>query len=71
MAAGKLSRYKPSTKRCPSNGKNNHKGCKRILLQHHEDLKHDPERLSTKFIADVAGCSCRIVKKKIEENSHA
>ncbi len=39
--------------------------CEDILKNHHERLKHDPERLSTKFIADVAGCSCRIVKKKV------
>lgn len=52
-------------------GVNDKRGCKQILQQHHEDLKHDPERLSTKFIADVAGCSCRIVKKKTEGNPHA
>jgi hypothetical protein len=45
--------------------------CENILKKHHDDLKDDPERLSTKFIADVAGCSCRIVKKNVEERTHA
>jgi hypothetical protein len=44
--------------------------CRLILKKHHEDMKNDPERLSTKFIADVAGCSCRVVKEK-QEKPHA
>jgi hypothetical protein len=42
--------------------------CRLILKKHHEDMKNDPERLSTKFIADVAGCSCRVVKENLEKN---
>jgi hypothetical protein len=38
--------------------------CEEILKQHHIDLKNDPERLSTKFIADVAGCECRLIYDK-------
>lgn len=43
---------------------NNGHACMKILKQHHEDLKHDPERLSTKFIADVVGCRCRRLEEK-------
>lgn len=43
-------------------GVNDKKGCKRILLQHHELLKDDPEHLPTGFIARLAGCSCPLSK---------
>lgn len=36
--------------------------CELILKDHHDDLANDPERLSTKFIADVSGCSCRRIR---------
>jgi hypothetical protein len=38
--------------------------CKTSLKNHHNDLKNDPNRLSTKFIADVSMCKCRIVEDK-------
>jgi len=41
------------------------RSCKTVLKKHREDLKHDPDRLSTKFIADVSECSCRVVDAKL------
>jgi hypothetical protein len=72
MTTGSLSALNKGRRRqgyqgLPRKGTKDTWGCKEILQQHHEDLKDDPERLSTKFIADVAGCSCRIVKKKMSE----
>jgi len=64
----KYRREKHPIRECNRKGVNDKKGCKKILQQHHNDLKDDPERLSTKFIADVAGCKCRLVIKKQEEN---
>ena len=32
--------------------------CMVILKKHHEDLKDDPDRLSTEFIARLSGCTC-------------
>jgi hypothetical protein len=32
--------------------------CKQILLTHHEEMKEDPERLTTKFLAKMIGCAC-------------
>jgi hypothetical protein len=52
--------YKIYVRNRPSEGRS----CRKILLKHHEDLKHDPERLSTKFIADVVGCRCRRLEEK-------
>jgi len=40
--------------------------CK-IIKNHHEDLKDDPERLSTDFIQRLIGIKCE-PKKKINEN---
>jgi hypothetical protein len=36
-------------------------GCRMILKVHHEEMKDDPERLTTKFIAKMVGCKCRRV----------
>lgn len=30
-----------------------------ILAQHHEDMKDDPERLSTEFIKNIVGVDCK------------
>ena len=38
----------------------NHRSCALILLKHHEDLKDDPERLRTGFIAKLSGCACAV-----------
>jgi len=35
---------------------------KRELINHHETMKDDPERLSTTFIANLVGISCKRVK---------
>lgn len=32
--------------------------CAIALYNHHEDLKDDPERLTTEFIAKLSNCSC-------------
>jgi len=47
--------YKGTTHR---KGTQDHRDCAEILKQHHEDLKDDPERLSTEYIAKMARCSC-------------
>jgi hypothetical protein len=32
------------------------------LFLHHEQLKYDPERLTTEFMANLIGCTCKRVK---------
>jgi hypothetical protein len=32
--------------------------CCKILLDHHEDLKYDPEHLTTDFIKKLSKCEC-------------
>jgi len=38
------------------------KTCRRVLMKHHEDMKHDSQRLTTKFLAKLVGCACPKVK---------
>jgi predicted RNA-binding Zn-ribbon protein involved in translation (DUF1610 family) len=33
--------------------------CKKIIAQHHEELKDDPERLKTDFLINMTGCKCK------------
>lgn len=37
--------------------------CVRILKKHHEELSHDPEHLTTEFIASLVGCKCSRIAK--------
>lgn len=36
-----------------------HSGACKILKKHAEDLKNDPERLSTKFMQKIIGIKCK------------
>ena len=42
----------------PDRGIEHGLGCKRILILHHNQMKDDPERLTTEFLADLTGCDC-------------
>ena len=33
--------------------------CRRILKEHHELLKDDPEHLSTEFLKNIIDCKCK------------
>jgi hypothetical protein len=33
--------------------------CRRDIQKHHEDLKDDPERLTTDFLVKICGCKCK------------
>jgi hypothetical protein len=34
------------------------KTCRRIIKYHHDTMKDDPERLSSKFLLELTGCKC-------------
>lgn len=44
------------------------KKCCNVLIKHHNDLKDDPERLTTAFIKKMSRCSCNI-EVGIDENN--
>jgi len=39
-------------------GKSRQEVCRELLKKHHDDMKGDPERLTTNFMANLVGCSC-------------
>jgi hypothetical protein len=42
----------------------NRNKCCDILEKHHNDLKDDPERLTTDFIKKISRCNCKVVDFK-------
>jgi len=41
--------------------------CKKVLREHHELMKDDPEHLTTEFLAELVGCNCPVVRRNEEE----
>lgn len=55
IQAEKARRAKGVPKRPPPNANPKCKGVCTIIKKHHEDMKNDPERLSTSFIQGIVG----------------
>lgn len=61
-----LNRYKGSIYVAEKDRSSRVWNCKSFLKKHHEDLKDDPERLTTGFLKELMGCSCGISETGIE-----
>jgi antitoxin component of MazEF toxin-antitoxin module len=35
------------------------RSCKKIIKAHHDKMKDDPERLTSKFLVEMTGCDCK------------
>lgn len=33
--------------------------CRAEIKKHHEEMKNDPERLTTSFLIDITNCECK------------
>lgn len=60
-----LSRVKPAKDRTPKlkevlpvTERTYQSKCRRQIQKHHEDLKDDPERLTTEFLVKICKCNC-------------
>jgi hypothetical protein len=41
--------------------------CRHELQKHHNDLKDDPERLTTEFLVKICKCNCRLIRDDEDE----
>jgi hypothetical protein len=64
MEAQKIEEQELKNKIAEERRKKIKKGCYSLLKEHHENLKDDPEHLTTDFLLDITGCYCQ---KKIED----
>jgi len=65
MAFGHLGRMKTSEERAPrgmdvsaETAYSYESKCRCQLKRHHEEMKDDPERLTTEFLAKICRCHC-------------
>jgi hypothetical protein len=58
LEARKLKEREVKNQRAKVRHKEIEKGCCSILTEHHENLKDDPEHLTTDFLLDITGCKC-------------
>ena len=45
---------------------NDHKKACKLIQKHHDEMKDDPDRLTTAFIQRIVGTRCDIEKEKVE-----
>jgi hypothetical protein len=39
-------------------------GCKTFIKKHHNEMKDDPERLTSEFLVRLTGCNCKRIEVK-------
>lgn len=38
--------------------------CRTAIRRHHEEMKHDPDRLTTEFLIAITRCNCKLNRSR-------